>query len=103
MAITKTFNYLGMNCYNLIGLILNTLGAIALVFAQSPLNGFLKFYITLEEKMKDLSALSKWRDEWIAGGYNQHFKKASRRSDLITKTGLLLLIIGFILQLIGQF
>lgn len=87
-----------MHCLSIIGLIFNTIGGIILAYS-----------LNRTTKMLDLSitAMEHFRDTFLAGGdilaiqgMDNHRKRALKNSKDLTLAGVILLIVGFILQLL---
>jgi hypothetical protein len=88
-----------MNYVSISGLIFNTIGAVLLAFALNRTTKMLDTSIT---------ALEHFKDTYLGGGdvlsitgMEIHRAKALKRSKCLTTIGLLLLIIGFLLQIMS--
>jgi len=88
-----------MNYLSVIGLILNTIGSIFLAFTLNQTTKMLDSSITALEHFKD-TLLSKG-DVISFQGMDIQRKRALQSSKRLTSIGLILLIIGFILQLLA--
>lgn len=90
----KTFDY-----YAIIGLSINIIGS---VFLAISLNSIIKAYNS------SITALEHFKDTFLGGkdvvsltGFEKHRKNALKNNKTLTGIGLVMLIIGFILQLLS--
>jgi len=91
-----------MNCsiyISIIGLTINIIGSI---FLAISLNKIIKAYNS------SITALEHFKDTFLSGkdvlsftGLDKHRKNALYNNKTLTQTGLVMLIVGFILQLLG--
>ena len=88
-----------MDIISLMGLILNTLGSIILAFSLNKVTKMLNTSITALENFK-YSYLS-GGDVFSFTGMDKHRNKALKISRYMTNIGLILLILGFVLQIIS--
>lgn len=87
-----------MNYFSILGLILNTIGSIFLAYALNKTTRLLNTSIGALEHFKD--TLLNDGDVISFTGMESHRKNALKNSKQLTSIGLVLLIIGFLLQLV---
>ncbi|WP_139361599.1 hypothetical protein [Spirosoma sp. 209] len=84
---------------SIVGLIFNTVGSVILAIALNQTTKMLNISITALEHFKD--TFLSGGDVVSFGGLDKHRKSTLKNAKWLTNIGLILLVVGFILQLIS--